>query len=365
MILPQKPPTDSNSLPFWQRDITDLIKNKRLKSKDLALFNEKLAFLLGSGVTIKTALPIIQMQLDNKLLHDTITKIHISILSGDSLFFAMKQTNIFPTEMLGFIAVGEKTGRLSDVCSRLAAFYALLAKTESELKAALIYPIAVTIMMFSVMIIAIVFVLPSYANIFHASNIDLPFVSRVLLSVSNMITRNFLQILIVLIAFIITIILFLKRPAGKRLLSMLELKIPILRARISFRLTEVLHIALSSDLSINESIPLCKQIFENIIVKNDLNDIGNKINSGSSFWSSIEHISYIDTILTSMSRVGEETGKLAETIGACKKYLSENYEHKIKRFSKLIEPIITIGLGVFLLIVVLAIIMPTFELAMI
>ena len=363
MILPNKKQIDSKDLPFWQRDIKDLFINKRLKTKELALFNEKLAFLLGSGITIKTALPIIQMQLNDKFLNNTIAKIHKSILSGDSLFIAMSETKVFPKEMLGFIAVGEKTGKLSEVCARLAAFYALSAKTEGELKAALIYPIAVTIMMFSVIIIAIVFVLPSYANIFYSADIDLPFISRVLLSISNIITRNFFKIIIGLILCIGLIVLFFKTPNGKKLLSRLELKIPILCARINFRLAEVLHISLSSNLSINETLPLCRQIFKNIIVKNDLNDIINKINSGSSFWTTIENIKYIDITIISMSRVGEETGKLAETISSCKKYLSENYEYKIKRFSKLIEPIITIGLGVFLLIVVLAIIMPTFELA--
>jgi len=218
-------------------------------------------------------------------------------------------------------------------------------------------------MMLMVVVFAVAFVLPGYAQIFAASNAPLPLITTALLRVSNFLASNGIFIFAGILAAAIVLILFLRSNNGRDILDDAKLKIPLLRQGVNLHFVQALSLILSAGINISPAISLCEEIAENTKVKKDLLQLLAKLNTGEPFWVSLEQIPYIDPLLADLARVGEETGSLAQTMKKCHSYFDANYRHTIRRLNKLIEPIITIIIGILLAIIMLAIVLPTFELA--
>jgi len=358
--------TSTRKKSIWHTSVSEvLFRNlaKKVPLAELALFCRKLAFLLEAGLIIKDALPILQGQKLGASLDVCLPQVHKSILQGASFTDALKQERIFPAFMVGYIAIGEKTAQLANVCNKLANLYEQNAQVRKQLFAALVYPTAVMLMMFGVAVMAMVMVLPGYARIFDASDISLPAITEVLLRVSAIITGN---IFFIIITAVITIAIIFFAATSKNLkpaLAKLELKIPILRQGINFHIAQALSLLLTSGIKISDSVQLCADLINNPCVKADLNNISTELAMGDSFSHALGKIQYIDPLLRDLTQVGEETGALPQTMEKCNNYFAANYLHSITRLNKLVEPIITLTMGILLMLIMLAVVLPTFELA--
>ncbi|MCL2286388.1 MAG: type II secretion system F family protein [Firmicutes bacterium] len=364
----QKPVNQSpGKVSLWQMNISDIIfrKKRRVPVKDLALFCRKMAYLLASGLQIKAALPIVQGKSLGGLISAALPQIHIRVMKGDSFSDALKMEDIFPEFMVGFIAIGEKTAQLAKVCEKLADYYELQARTRREIIGALIYPIAVLMLMFGVIVLAMVTVLPGYAHMFEMSNAELPVITAILLNASSFFTENIYWLAGGVAAITIAAAVFAGSSRGKSILARAELKIPLLRQAINLHLVQALSLLLGSGIRLSEAVFLSMGITENILVKKDLLTLSIKLSEGHGFSESLEAIHYTDPLLCDLSRVGEKTGDLARSVERCLECLAEDYKHSVIRANKLIEPIITIIMGVLIALVMLAVVLPTFELAMV
>ena len=355
-----------SNISIWQMNISDVIfrnRKRRVPLKDLALFCRKLAYLLSSGLPIKAALPILQGKSLGGALSAVLAQVHKRVMKGDSFSDALRMEKVFPEFMVGYIAIGEKTGQLATVCEKLADYYEQQAKTRRELFAALMYPVAVLLMMFGVIILAMLTVLPGYARIFEASNIALPAITAMLLSASAFLSANIIWLACGLVAVIIAIAVFIGSNPGKNMLAKLQLKIPILRQAVNLNLTQALSLLLASGIRLSEAVLLCGNLIENVRVKNDLQELSRKLSEGLSFSDSLEAIPYVNPLLRDLTKVGEKSGDLPQSMERCLEYFIIDYRHNISRANKLIEPIITIVMGILIALVMLAVVLPTFELA--
>jgi len=351
---------------IWQKDIRELIPNilpPRIPIKDLSVFCRQLSYLLEAGVYIKNALPILIKQTSGRMLSLALSDVHIRVLQGQSLSQALQRAKVFPPFMYHFLAIGEETGQMSKVCSQLADYYEEQHRTGEELIATLMYPIIVTLSMLAVAIMAVTIVLPSYAQIFETTGVPLPALTVILLAVSRFLTRNAIIILIVLLVITALAIIGLRKERGKSLIANVKLRIPLLRQHANFRLTQTLSLLLSSGMTITEALPLCYEVMGNVQIRHDVQRISIEINKGREFWKSLDKVPYVDKLFIGMSQVGEETGNLSQSITKAHEYLESAYKHSIRRINKLIEPLIMLVMGIFLAIIMLAVILPIFELA--
>jgi len=354
------------SISIWQMNISDVIFRNRKRSvpiKDLALFCRKLTYLLAAGLPIKAALPILQGKSLGLTLGAVLPQVHKRVMKGDSFSDALKLEGVFPEFMIGYIAIGEKTAQLAKVCGKLADYYEQQAKTRQALFAALMYPTAVLLMMFGVIVLAMVTVLPGYARIFEASNIALPVITAMLLDASAFLTENIILLSGGFLIAIITIGIFIGSKPGKDLISGAELNISILRQAVNLHLTQALSLLLASGIRLSEAVLLCMGLTDNVRVKRDLQELSKNLSEGLGFSDSLDAIPYIDPLLRDLARVGEKTGDLAQSMERCLDYFVADYKHNITRANKLIEPIITLVMGILIALVMLAVVLPTFELA--
>ncbi|MCL2527687.1 MAG: type II secretion system F family protein [Defluviitaleaceae bacterium] len=361
-------PQGENTEPvsIWHRDITMLFKTgytPQAPLREIAIFSRKLSFLLSAGIPIKSALSIVSEELTGWGLRNLLPKLNTRVQQGESLSAAIKSTGAFPAFFYGFVQIGESTARLPQVMEQLAEFYDQQAQTKEELTAAMVYPIAVTIMMLGVIVLAVTFVLPGYSRIFDTTGVPLPAITRGLLHISNFVITNGRLITIYLAAIIVLTTFFLRSKNGRWLIAGLALKVPLIKQGVNFRFTQALYLLLSAGLPVSQALPFIEDVMDNVRVKSSIGTITAQIKMGRPFWAALSDVQFIDPLLTGLARVGEETGHMPQTMEKCQVYYSQQYKQAIKRLSKLIEPIITLLLGVGLGIIMLAIILPTFELA--
>ncbi|MCL2355902.1 MAG: type II secretion system F family protein [Defluviitaleaceae bacterium] len=336
---------------------------RKIPLRELAVFCRKAAFLFDAGISVADALPVLATQTSGRIPNAILFDVHKMILQGESFSYALRVSGVFPAFMCGFVAIGERTARIPETFAKLADFYEASARTNEELAAAMLYPALVATVMFGVLIAAVTFVLPGYSRIFEASGIALPGITSSLLSMSNFFSENILFVLIGVLIFLLCAMFFFKSTTGHLFASRVKLKIPIWRQKTNLNITEGFSILLSSGLGIPEAVSVCGEIFDNPIVVGDLQNVSLKLDSGLTFRQSLSEIPYIDPLLTELVGVGEETGRLPQTIEKCNVYFESAYRHEVRRLNKLIEPVLTITLGTILGAIMLAIILPTFELA--
>jgi type II secretory pathway component PulF len=322
-----------------------------------------MAFLLGAGVPLKEALPILSTQARGRALRQALPELHNRIMQGESFAQAIKRAKAFPAFLCGFVAIGEMTAQLPRVCGQLGDFYELQAQTEDELAAALLYPLAVTAMMLGVIVMAVAFVLPGYAQVFEASGVALPALTRGLLHISAFVTGNGAHLAAGLCAAVIAAAIFARTPLGRRALAAGRLRLTLFRQGVNLRLVQALSLLLGAGRPVSEAVPVCAEVVGNERVRQDLAGIHTALSAGRAFWAALGDLPYIDPLLVGMARVGEETGRLPQTMEQCQGYFTNNYRRTINRLNKLVEPVITLTLGLLLALVMLAVVLPTFELA--
>ena len=371
-ITPQSTSTsgsdDQHSKPvsIWHRDVSSFFKRRhtpKASLREIPIFCRKMSFLLGAGIHIKSALSIVSEQLPGRGISRHMSGLNARVQQGESFSQAAKATGAFPAFFHGFVAIGEAAARLPQVMEQLADFYEDQAQTRDELTAVLVYPIAVTIIMLGVIIMAVTLVLPGYSRIFAATGVPLPPLTRGLLHISDFLTANALWVIVGMIAAFAAAALFIRGNRGQNIVAAAKLRIPIVRQGVNFRLTQALHMLLSAGLPVSQALPLAEGVMDNIHVRRDLNKISTQLEMGKPFWEALQGVTYIDPLLVGLARVGEETGYMTQTMEKCQNYYAQAYKKSIRRLSKLVEPIITLILGIGLGIIMLAVILPTFELA--
>ncbi|MCL2405685.1 MAG: type II secretion system F family protein [Defluviitaleaceae bacterium] len=363
---PQKTNTGLKPISIWHRDIGSLLKpgyHQKATFRELSVFARKLSFLLGAGVPIKAALSIVSEQLPGRCLRRLVPSLAAKVEQGESFSHSIRGTGAFSDFFCGFVSIGEATATLPQVMEQLADFYDDWAQTRDELIAALLYPIIVSIMMLGVIILAVTFVLPGYSRIFAATDTPLPALTRGLLMASEFLTTNAIFVAICFLFALIVLALFYKSTYGREATAVVELRIPVMRLGINFRLTQSLHLLLTAGLPVSQALPLVEGVMSNVRVRRDIIKISAQMGVGKPFWETLNKAPYIDPLLIGFAKVGEETGRMTQTMEKCQAYYSQAYKQAVRRLNKLVEPIITLVLGVGLGVIMLAVILPTFELA--
>ena len=362
---PKKIAKNESGMSIWQMDVSEILFGniKIAKLKDIAMFCRKLSFLLDSGLSIKMSLPVLRSQVENRGLGMAVGKLHKMVEQGESLSLAMTDAKVFPLFLCGYVSIGEKTGQLAEVFTKLADYYEEHAKIEDELAAAMVYPIMVTVMMLGVIILSVTLVLPGYADIFMDSDIPMPRITAGLIAASDFISENFAFVLLGLMLLIVSAVAFFKSGTGSSFLTAVKLKNSLVRKSINLKIAESLSLLLYSGINVSDAIPTCVKLLGNEKIKKDFFELETDLRKGRPFWASLNKLPYVDKQFVSLVKIGEETGSLAKTVSKCSEYLLADYKLSIKKLNKQVEPIITLVLGIFLALIMLAVVLPTFELA--
>ena len=367
MISPQTVRTEPTHAPvsIWHRDVGDLLARNggKIPLSDLAALCNKLSFLLDAGVMIKDALPLLIAQSPSRMVRQVLTEIHKRILRGESLADACTAVRAFPVFVCGMLSVGEKTAQLPRVCAQMSEYYERKVQTRNELRAAMLYPAMVSLMMLGVIIIAVTFALPGYAQVFATSDVALPALTRGLLRISDFVVSHGVALAAALLLLFTGLMIFARSKNGQLLLSWLALRFPVFRMGVSLHVSQVLELMLHAGQPLSEALPLCAAAQNNACVSKDLARVENDVSAGKTLGAALSGMGYLEPLLANLIHVGEESGKLPQILKQCRIHFEAAHQRAVRRLNKLAEPIITLVMGILLALVMLAIVLPTFELA--
>ncbi|BCX14934.1 MAG: phytochrome sensor protein [Patescibacteria group bacterium] len=359
------------SLSSQREDNLNLILNKfknRIKEDDVATFTRQLATMVNAGLPITESLLILKNQAQNAALKDMLTQILADVQEGQSLSNAIgKYPNVFSPTYIALLKAGEAGGVLDNVLSRLSDNMEKQVEFKGKVKGALIYPVIVVIGMVLVAAIMMIFVIPKMLSLYSEFGADLPGPTKVLMSVSGFFAK-FWWLMLIIIAFLFNFfITYRKTKTGRRKIDELILKIPIfgdLQRQVALtELTRTLSLLVGAGVSILEALSILSQISGNAVIGDALEDSSKDVEKGFPLaYAFAKHSEAFPYILSQMVAVGEETGKMSEVLAKVSHVFEVESDQKVKALTSAIEPLVMIVLGIGVGFLVIAVILPIYNL---
>lgn len=339
-----------------------------VKGTDLALFCRQLATLLGAGVTILKSLDIIAQQVSSRRLYSVIRDLQKKMEAGYAFYEALaKHPNIFSELWINLVESGEASGNLAVVLNRLASYLERNAEFKRKLISALMYPAVLFVVSTLALLFLTVKIIPTFAEIFGEFNMNLPFLTRVLIFVSDFVRKQMLFFLIILVLAFFMFKSYIKTTSGRRKYEALKFKLPIFgeffRTLVIERFSSEMSTLIESGVPILYSLEIVEHSVDNLILGDIIRQIKEGVREGKSLSAPIEKSGFFDPMLTQMVSIGEEIGELSEMFKRLNAFYREAVETFLTRFTALFEPLMLVFMGVVVGIMVVGMFLPIFQLA--
>jgi type IV pilus assembly protein PilC len=346
------------------------VGRERVKSKDLALFTRQFSVMLDAGLPLVQCLEILGQQQDNKFFQKVIFQTRSDVEAGMTLADAMaKHPRVYESLYTNMVAAGETGGILDVILQRLSTYLEKMVKLKSDVKSALIYPIAVIVISIIVISIIMIVVIPAFKNIFEGllgPGERLPWLTELVVSISQFLASYWW-----LIALLVGIVVFglktwYRTEKGQHLIDGLILRLPILgpimRKIAVARFSRTLSTLLSSGVPILESLEITARTAGNVIVSEAIQKVRSGVEQGQTFVEPLKASGVFPIMVSQMIGVGEQTGALDAMLSKIADFYEQEVDAAIANLLSLMEPAMIMFLGVTIGTIVIAMYLPLFTL---
>ncbi len=343
----------------------------KVSGRDLVFFGEQMSTLLGGGIPLVRALSLLGEHSENKNLSMVLAQITKEVSAGGTFHKALeKHPKVFDEIWISLVQAGEVSGQLPAVLRQITAYSESQENIKSKIITALAYPAVLAVSSIGVLTYFILYIVPVFADIFRDFNLQLPFLTRMIVNLSNIMAHYFVFLLVTGIGGFVAIRAYVATPPGRLTWNHIQFRIPVFGQLIKNIQTERLLTTMStlirSGVSILNAVSVLEGAFKkNLIYQNALKKAKNDIASGRSISESFKKTGIFPGLVTEMMWMGEESGKLPDIIVVLSKYYQEQIEQWIRRFSSMIDPILVVGIGGVIGVIVTSIFMPIFQLSQI
>lgn len=338
----------------------------RISSRDLNIFTEQLATLVKSKVPLFEAINILSSQTENILFKKIITSISGDLKDGKTLSESLTDyPQVFPLLYVNLIRSGESGGVLDETLKRLAKFRADQEEVKANISSALAYPIFIIIVGLATIIILLTFGIPRLVSLFTDAHQALPLATRILISVSNLFRNSWYWILLVIG---IAVFVLKRRKTSQKekiVFDRFKLKLPLIgnfiKKAMLAEFTRTFALLLSNGIPVLDALSITIPTINNEVFKVELKNVHSDIIVGTPLSQSMKKSSWFPDFLTNMIAVGEKGGNLEEVLLEVAIF----YEREINKLKKimtaLLEPIIILVMGLIIGFIVMAMLLPIFE----
>lgn len=346
--------------------ILSFFKN-RVSYEQITNFTRQLSTMIAAGLPITEALLILRSQ-STGMLQKVVAQILADVEGGESLTDSIKKhPKFFSPTYIALIKSGEMGGVLDKVLLRLADNMEKQQEFKSKVKGALIYPIVIVVGMVGVGIIMMIFVIPRLLSLYTEFEAELPVPTKILMGISDLLLKFWPVVILILVGAFYGFSAYRKTSNGKLKIDEFVFKIPVFgdlqRQVILTDLTRTLALMVSAGVSILEGLNISAEVVSNSVVANALKDVSKKVEKGFPVAFAFgKHPEAFPFILSQMIAVGEETGKMDEVMQKVSHVFEVESEQKVKAMTSLIEPMIMVVLGIGVAFLVIAVILPIYNL---
>ena len=338
----------------------------KVKTAELTTFCRQFSIMITSGISIVDSVAVLKQQSYSSYLKSVLEFVHEDINSGSLLSEAMKKhPNAFPDFFRNMVYVGEMSGSLDSVLSSIADYYESDNKIKKQVKSALSYPIMLVVMLFAVMILLVVFVIPTFMDALAEMDVTMPGIAIALYNISQFIIQNWQIIFLIVLVIVVGIIIFKSTDAGKMFFDMLKVKIPLIKkiqiALQASRFARCFSLLLASGMDVLEALEVVNVILGNRYVEKEFKLIVDDVRQGKSLTESLGEHKLFPDMLQQMVAVGEKTGQLDSVLGRCCSYFDEQVATTLTSVTGIIQPVILGCLGGVIGVVFYAVYSPMLE----
>ncbi|MBU1085312.1 MAG: type II secretion system F family protein [Candidatus Beckwithbacteria bacterium] len=350
-------------LPAWMKMFE--VFNK-VRKQDVVHFTRQLATMVKAGLPLTTSLSILKYQ-SNLSMAKMVDDILRDVEGGSSFYKALsKHEGIFSPVYLSLVRSGEVAGVLEKVLLRLANNLEKEAEFRSKTKNALIYPAIVTTAMIAVAAVMMIFVIPKLTSLYDEFGAELPGMTKILIGMSTFMVKTWYAQLLILVVGGYSFLKWKKTPSGRTIVDTQVLRLPIVgKLRTKIILTEItrtLALLVEAGISIVEALEIVSGAADNVVFSSSLKKAAKDVEKGIPLAAAIGQFEHYPPLVPQMIAVGEETGKIDEVLMNVSKYFETEAEQAVKGLTTAIEPLMMIILGVGVAFLVIAIILPIYNL---
>jgi len=352
---------------FLHKDVSIPGFEKRAKVKSLAVFARQFALLIRAGVPMMEALKVVADQTEDKVLKGALEGVSDDVERGMSLSVAMKKRETaFPGLLSSIVAVGEEGGFLDSSLDSMAKTYKSEMELKQRIKSAMTYPVIVLFVISLIVVALLIFVVPTFITMFERMDVDLPFLTQILVTVSQNMVYILPASIVAILALVGTYRHFRNEEWLRSRVDKLRFKLPVfgpLAVKVAVaRFTRNLSMMLASGVPLIASLKLVASTSNNWLLENAIADTVDQVENGRPFSTSLEKFDFFPMMVTQMIVVGERTGELSPMLETVADFYDEEVKNASESLSSALEPIIILVLGVVVGGMLLALYTPLFSL---
>jgi type IV pilus assembly protein PilC len=337
-----------------------------VKTRDVVVFTRQFATMINAGLPLVQALDILAQQTENKTLAGVTRQVVYDVESGQTLADALrKHPKAFSDLYVNMVAAGEAGGILDTILQRLAQFLEKNDAIVRKVKGAMVYPAVILTVAVVAVAVLLIFVIPTFQNMFASVNMELPLPTRIVIGASNVLKGYWWAIIGIMGISVFALNRYYKTGPGRLQIDGLLLRFPVLgdvlRKSAVSRFTRTLGTLISSGVSILDGLEITARTAGNMVIHNAVMESRQSIAGGDTISAPLQRSKVFPPMVISMIAVGEQTGGLDEMLSKIADFYDEEVDASVSTMLSLMEPIMIVVLGVVVGGMVVAMYLPIFD----
>ncbi len=340
---------------------------RRIPQAEITLMTRQLSALLGAGVQLVDALGILADQSGRTTMQKMLSQVRERVREGTSLADAFQsQAGVFSDLYISMVRAGEQAAALETVLDRLADYAESQAEFVAKVKGALTYPAIMMLVGTAIMAFLVTYVVPQVATIFEEQKASLPLATQVLIMFSNFLTTYWYLVVLMVAGLVGAIVFVFSNPKGRRFYDTWILRVPYIGLTITrticARFARTLGTLLASGVLLLPALDAVKLVITNGLMRDAVEKSRNEIREGHGMGQTLAASKLFPPLLIEMIRVGERTGELERLLERAADAYEREVAASLSQMTTLLEPVMTIVMAGVILFMMMAVLMPIFQL---
>jgi type IV pilus assembly protein PilC len=358
-IVPTKLKTKSKDITLFE---------KRIKTKEIVVFTRQFSTMISAGLPLVQCLEILSTQQPNPTFKKVLTQIKQDVEGGSTFADALgKHPKVFDSLFVNLVSAGEIGGVLDTVLNRLAVYLEKNENLKNKIKGAMTYPIIVLCVAFAVVAVLMIFVIPTFQDLFSQFGSALPGPTQFIVNLSHAFRSYWYVMIGIIVLLVICLKWVRKQEKGRYYTDKMALRLPIfgplLKKVAVAKFTRTLGTMISSGVPIMDGLDITSKTAGNVIVENAIRAVRTAISEGKSMSEPLEQTGIFPGMVVQMISVGEATGAMDQMLAKIADFYDEEVDVAVEALTSALEPMLMVFLGGIIGFVVVAMYLPIFKMA--
>ena len=342
--------------------------SNRVSTREVIFFAVQLSTLLKAGIPLLRSLEIIEKGIANAFFRQVLTNLHKKISGGGTFSNALRSfPHVFPWIWVNLVEVGEATGKLPACLEEIAHYQESAARIKTKVITAFFYPGVLTAAVIAALTFLLLFIVPKFAAIFAAQNMQLPVLTKIVIGISNILKIHFLWVAGIVAAAVIAFVYTRKVPSIKITYDKMALGAPlfgpILMQVAVVRFTRSLGTLLRAGVQILQALDIAGRLVENLFIEEGIKRVAQQVRSGQGLGGQLEARKIFPVFMTQLITVGEESGQLDRFLDLLSNYYEDQVDTFLTRLTTLLEPFLLVFMGGVIGTIVVSMFLPIIQLS--